>query len=56
MIIAIHLSDCNSCVEIVFYMSWNLFHSVWLDIVCNGVGGMADEFKERAEKGSIGNY
>jgi hypothetical protein len=56
MIVAINLSGCNSSVEIIFCMSWNSFPYIWLDIVCNGVGGMTDEFKERAEEGSIGNY
>jgi hypothetical protein len=56
MIVVIHLSDCNSGVEISFRMSWNSFPCIWLDIVCNEVGGVANEFKERVEEGSIGKY
>lgn len=56
MIVIISLSNCSSGVEIVFYMLLNSFPCIWLDIVCNEVGGVADEFKERVEEGSIGNY
>jgi hypothetical protein len=56
MTVEVCLFDCSLGVEIVFYMSWNSFFCIWLGIVCNGIGGVADESKEGTKKGSIGNY
>jgi hypothetical protein len=56
MIVVVRLSDYTLRVEMVFCMSWNSFPCAWLGIVCNGIGGVANESKEHVEESSIGNY